>query len=71
MKAKQLKKRKKYIYDVICTKDYQPMRAREIAILLQVPEEKRRDLQDTLDSLLQDGRVAVDRRGRYYKASAG
>ena len=70
MKAKQLKKRKKYIYDVICTKDYQPMRAREIAILLQVPEEKRRDLQDTLDSLLQDGRVAVDRRGRYYKASA-
>lgn len=71
MKPKQLKKRKKYIYDVICTKDYQPMRAREIAILLQVPKEKRRDLQDTLDTLLQDGRVAMDRRGRYYKAPAG
>lgn len=71
MKPKQLKKRKKYIYDVICTKDYQPMRAREIAILLQIPKEKRRDLQDTLDSLLQDGKVAMDKRGRYYKAPAG
>lgn len=70
MKQKQLKKRKKYIYDVICTKDYQPMRAREIAILLQVPREKRGDLQDTLDGLVQEGRVAMDRRGRYYKAPA-
>lgn len=68
MNPKQLKKQKKYIYDVICTKSYVPMRAKEISILLEIPKEKRKDLQDVLDSLLQEGKIVMDHRGRYSKA---
>lgn len=67
MNPKQLKKRKKTIYDVICSKAYVPMRAREIAILLDIPREKRKDLQDVLDSLMQENKITMDRRGRYMK----
>ena len=67
MNPKQLKKRKKTIYDVICSKSYVPMRAREIAILLDIPREKRKDLQDVLDSLMQEHKITMDSRGRYMK----
>lgn len=67
MNPKQLKKRKKMIYDVICSKSYVPMRGKEIAILLDIPKERRKDLQDTLDSLLQDNKITMDNRGRYMK----
>ena len=70
MNPKQLKKRKKTIYDVICSKSYMPMRAREIAILLDIPREKRKDLQDVLDSLMQENKITMDRRGRYMKKKA-
>ncbi len=68
MNPKQLKKRKKAIYDVICSKAYTPMRGKEIAILLDIPREKRKDLQDVLDSLLQENRITMDNRGRYMKS---
>ena len=67
MNPKQLKKRKKMIYDVICSRSYVPMRGKEIAILLDIPKERRKDLQDTLDSLLQDNKITMDNRGRYMK----
>ena len=70
MNPKQLKKRKKTIYDVICSKSYMPMRAREIAILLDIPREKRKDLQDVLDSLMQEHKITMDSRGRYMKKKA-
>ena len=37
-------KRKKLIYDFICDEFYVPMKLKELAILLQVPKDQRKDL---------------------------
>ena len=44
-------KRKKVIYDFICDDLYVPMKAKEIAAVLQVPKEQREDLRAVLDAL--------------------
>ena len=64
-KNQQTKKRKKIVYDLICCKEYQPMRAKELAILLQVPAGKREELHKVLDMLLEEGKITINKRGRY------
>lgn len=64
-KNQQTKKRKKIVYDLICCKEYQPMRAKDLAVLLQVPAGKREELHEILDMLLEEGKVTVNKRGKY------
>ena len=40
-KNAQVKKRKKMLYEIMCCKEYTPMRAKELAVLLQIPAGKR------------------------------
>ena len=54
-----LKKRKKMLYDVMCCKEYTPMRAKDMAVLLQIPAGKREELHKTLDALLEEGKITV------------
>lgn len=61
------KNRKKMIYDFICNKNYVPMKAKEIASLLQIPKQKRSELQEVLEALEQEGKIMVIHRGRYKK----
>ena len=44
-------KRKKVIYDFICDDFYIPMKVKEIATVLQVSKEQRRELQEVLDAV--------------------
>ena len=44
-------KRKKVIYDFICDDFYVPMKIKEIAMVLQITKEQRKELQEVLDSL--------------------
>lgn len=60
-------KRKKIIYDFICDDFYTPMKLKELAILLQVPKEQRQELKAVLDSLLEDGKIYVSKKGKYCK----
>lgn len=62
------KGRKKMIYDLICSKNYVPMKAKEIAVLLQIPKGLRPELQQVLDALEEEGKICMIRRGRYQKA---
>ena len=64
-KNQQTKKRKKIVYDLICCKEYQPMRAKDLAVLLQVPAGKREELHEILDMLLEEGKITVNKRGKY------
>lgn len=64
-KNHNLKKRKKMLYDVMCCKEYTPMRAKDMAVLLQIPAGKREELHKTLDALLEEGKITVNKRGRY------
>ena len=67
MKKETLKNRKKMLFDLFCAKNYKPMKAKEIAALLQIPKGRRKDLQEVLDALVTEGRAETDARGRYRK----
>lgn len=64
-KNQQIKKRKKIVYEIMCYKEYQPMRAKELAVLLQIPAGKREELHKILDMLLEEGKISINKRGRY------
>lgn len=66
MNKKILKNRKKLILDFISNKEYHPMRAKDIAVLLQLPKGKRGDLFEVLDALEAEGKICC-RRGKYEK----
>ena len=68
MDKELLKERKKTIYDFICDEFYVPMKIKEIAIMLNVPKEQRRELQEVLDELVCDGKIEVSPKGKYSKA---
>lgn len=64
-KNQQIKKRKKIVYEIMCCKEYQPMRAKELAVILQIPAGKREELHKILDMLLEEGKITINKRGRY------
>jgi len=61
--------RKKLVYDFICDVSYIPMKFKEIAVLLQVPKDRRRELHDILDLLEEEGKVSLTAKGKYIKGS--
>lgn len=63
-------KRKKLIYDFICDEFYVPMKLKELAILLQVPKDQRKELKAIMDSLETEGKVHVSKKGKYTKGEA-
>ena len=54
-------KRKKVINDLVHDKFYTPMKAKEIAILLNIPKEDRPELQKVLDALVLEGKIGVSK----------
>ncbi len=68
MNRELLKERKKNIADLILHNElYVPMKTKEIAILLNIPKEKRYELQEILDILVKEGTIAVSKKGKYQK----
>ena len=62
MNKELLQERKKMIYDFICDELYVPMKAKEMAIVLNVPKSQRGELLEVLDALTADGKVEIDRK---------
>lgn len=52
--------KKEQIYEMISHEDYKPMRIKDIAVLLNVPKEDKKDFYDIIDSLLSEGRIIED-----------
>ena len=67
MSKKDMDRRKKFILELMGDPIYQPMRLREISSLLRLSKEEKRELYDVLDELCGEGKVSVDRTGRYEK----
>lgn len=67
MSKKDMDRRKKFILELMGDSIYQPMRLREISSLLRLSKEEKRELYDVLDELCEEGKVSVDRKGRYEK----
>ena len=68
MREELLQERKKAIYGLICDELYVPMKAKEIAAVLNVPKSDRRDLAEVLDALVAEGKVEVSSKGKYMKS---
>lgn len=67
---KGFEKRKKIVYDFICDEFYIPMKAKEMAMILQVPKSQRGDLHDVLDALVADGKITLSKKGKYVKGES-
>ena len=58
--------RKAMIADMILNNNmYVPMKAKEIASLLQVPRDERHVLQEVLDALVKEGTIDISKKGKY------
>lgn len=67
---KTFEKRKKVIYDLICDDLYTPMKFKELAMLLQVPKERRDELRQILETLELEGKIYLSKRGKYCRGEA-
>ena len=68
MDRESFEKRKKVINDLIHDKLYVPMKAKEIAMLLNIPKEQRGDLMEVLDALVMEGKIGISKKGKYNKS---
>ena len=62
-----MKNEKKLIYDFICDEFYVPMKLKELAILLQVPKDQRKELKAIMDSLKRKARYMYLKKGKVYQ----
>ena len=66
--SKLLKNRKTLLMDLVSSKNYEPMRLKDIAMLLQVPKAKRSELAEVMEILGKEGKIDVISDGRYQKS---
>lgn len=69
MDQELLEKRKKTVYEFICDDLYTPMKAKEMAMVLQVDRQQRDELRQVLSELVGEGKIELTEKGRYIKAS--
>ena len=60
-----IEKRKKMIVEFMNEKTYVPMKARELAAILQVPKQMKHEFSKLLNELLEEGRISISSRGKY------
>ena len=65
-----LKKREQILLKLMEDPMYQPMRLQDIAVFLDVPKSKRKDLESALDALVREGRIRVSKNGKYGKSES-
>lgn len=59
--------RKKIILDLINSKNYVPMKAKELGILLNIPKADRDELEEVLTELEKENLLSVSKKGKYTK----
>lgn len=67
MDQKLFDDRKKMIYEFVCDELYVPMKAKEMAIVLQVPKSQRGELLEVLNALVKECKLSVSKKGKYTK----
>ena len=66
----EFEKKKKLVYDLLCEDFYVPMKAKELAVFMNVPKEARGELQKILEELVAEGKAEVTAKGKFVKGSA-
>ena len=57
--------RKQILLDLMNDKQYVPMKIKELAVILQVSREERPKLEQVLAALLEEGKIEINKRGKY------
>ena len=58
-----LEEKKKMIYEYMTSKEYKPVKIKEMAGILQVPRREKADFHEVIDGLISDGKIMIDNRG--------
>lgn len=61
----KIEERKTMLESFFGSSEYKPMRFRDIAAILQVPKGGKHELKELLDSLVSQGKIMLDDKGRY------
>ena len=69
MDNQELREKKQKIKDLIYDPLYVSMKAKEIAVLLEIPKENREDLAVVLEELVKDGKIECTEKGKYQKVT--
>lgn len=67
MDETKLKDRKAMLTALFEDKAYVPMKAKELAMLLNIPKSQRGELQEVLDILVAEGKAGLSKKGKYGK----
>ena len=67
MDRELLEQRKQMLTELVHDKSYVPMKAKEIAMLLNIPKAMRGELQEVLDELVSEGKLGISKKGKYGK----
>ena len=59
-----LEEKKKLVYGFISEKGYRPIKFKEMVSLLQVPKKEKDDFREVIESLMADGKITVDVKGK-------
>lgn len=70
MNRQQLVKRQKFILELLGDPLYKPMRLRELGTLLNLKKTEKKELYEVLETLIDQGKVSMDAKGRYRKCSS-
>ncbi|MBQ2282714.1 MAG: ribonuclease R [Agathobacter sp.] len=66
--SENFERRKKIVYDFICSDLYVPMKIKELVIMLEVSKSDRPQLEYILEELIEEGKITLSKRGKYSKA---
>ena len=65
MEKEILEQRKQILTELMDDKAYVPMKAKELAILLNIPKSQRDELTEVLDALVAEGKIGVSKKGKF------
>lgn len=68
LKKDLLEDRKRMLVELVNDELYVPMKMKELAIFLQVPKERRNELKEILDILVEEGKLGLTKKGKYVRA---
>ena len=70
MEKEEFERRSRVLLELLNDKAYVPMKAKEIAILLDIPKSQRGELTEVLDALVAEGKAGISKKGKYGKPEA-
>lgn len=62
--------RKKQIEEFMKDPIYRPMKLKELAVFFDIPRERRNELKEVLDALLEEGKISISTKGKYGRADS-